>query len=179
MLLQSTKGRNWTTEEKEKAMKFKKMCTHKCYNFVRKNLVPLPCTWELNESLDRSPIKGEDPTAKAEKILQAVTRPEEDTLETFIVSDMKPEMIQVQNLHDENQVQTVHHIVVQPEVWSQGQEKIEFLVADSNGTLIAQPEQPQQIVISNESSHIQESIHIQDDQNRVTLSSLDPKRDKI
>ena len=31
-------------------MKFKKMCSHRCYNFVRKNLVPLPCTWELNPS---------------------------------------------------------------------------------------------------------------------------------
>ena len=41
----TTKGRNWSDAEKTKGLILKNMCNHKCYNYVRKNLVPLPCIW--------------------------------------------------------------------------------------------------------------------------------------
>ena len=44
----STKGRGWTLKEKQKASMLRSMCTKKCYDYVRKNIVPLPSTWELN-----------------------------------------------------------------------------------------------------------------------------------
>lgn len=46
----SSKGRGWTLEEKQKAFKLKNLCNRKCYEFVRKKIVPLPSIWELNSS---------------------------------------------------------------------------------------------------------------------------------
>lgn len=86
------------------------MCTHRCYNFVRKNLVPLPCNWELNDSIDKGEIKF--PVYKVDENHE----------------DKQP-MIQGE-VHD--QVQTVHHIVVPPEVWAEGHQKIEFIVTDDH-----------------------------------------------
>ena len=116
-MLQTTKGRNWTVDEKEKAMKFKKMCSHRCYNFVRKNLVPLPCTWELNSSDNAKKNRQ----GKAE-IITAVTEVAEAKKIVIWQEDLKSEMIEVQNIDDENQV-----IIVPPDLWTSNQ-KIEFIV---------------------------------------------------
>ena len=141
-LLQTTKGRNWTKEEKEKALKFKKMCSHRCYNFVRKNLVPLPCTWELNSSANhnKKQLTVETEIKQPEFITPEVTTDHVQDAKKIVIwqDDLKStEMIQVQNITEENQVQTVHHIVVPPEVWAEstvikmdeGHEKIEFIVS--------------------------------------------------
>ena len=45
-------------------------------------------------------------------------------------------MIEVQNI-EENQIQTVHHIVVPPEVWADGHQKIEFIVQDNEMTQVS------------------------------------------
>ena len=117
ILFQTTKGRNWTVDEKEKAMKFKKMCSHRCYNFVRKNLVPLPCTWELNSSDNAK----KNHQGKAE-ISTAVTEVAEAKKIVIWQEDLKSEMIEVQNIDEENQV-----IIVPPDLWTSNQ-KIEFIV---------------------------------------------------
>ena len=67
------------------------------------------------------------------------TDPADDAKKIVIWQDdlKSTEMIQVQNIREENQVQTVHHIVVPPEVWAEGtvlkmeegHEKIEFIVS--------------------------------------------------
>ena len=117
ILLQTTKGRNWTVDEKEKAMKFKKMCSHRCYNFVRKNLVPLPCTWELNSSDNAKKNRQ----GKAE-ISTAVTEGEAKKIVIWQEDLKSAEMIEVQNIDEENQV-----IIVPPDLWTSNQ-KIEFIV---------------------------------------------------
>ena len=116
-MLQTTKGRNWTVDEKEKAMKFKKMCSHRCYNFVRKNLVPLPCTWELNSS-DNAKKNRQG----KEEISTAVTEEGEAKKIVIWQEDLKSDMIEVQNIDEENQV-----IIVPPDLWTSNQ-KIEFIV---------------------------------------------------
>lgn len=116
LLNKTTKGRNWTVDEKEKAMKFKKMCSHRCYNFVRKNLVPLPCTWELNSSDNAKKNrqgKAENSTAVTEGEAKKIVIWQED---------LKSDMIEVQNFDEENQV-----IIVPPDLWTSNQ-KIEFIV---------------------------------------------------
>ena len=139
--MQTTKGRNWTREEKEKALKFKKMCSHRCYNFVRKNLVPLPCTWELNSSAGnenkRQDVKADFERQDVKAEFVTTTDDVEDAKKIVIwQEDLKSaEMIQVQNINEENQVQTVHHIVVPPEVWADGHEKIEFIVSNEMSSI--------------------------------------------
>lgn len=117
LLNKTTKGRNWTVDEKEKAMKFKKMCSHRCYNFVRKNLVPLPCTWELNSSDNAKKNRQ----GKAE-ISTAVTEGEAKKIVIWQEDLKSAEMIEVQNIDEENQV-----IIVPPDLWTSNQ-KIEFIV---------------------------------------------------
>lgn len=118
---QTTKGRHWTVAEKEKAIQLKNMCTHRCYNFVRKNIVPLPCTWELNDSIDKGEVKSDE-----------MPKTNGETVETYVVrneSDLKSGMIQVQNINEN--IETVHHIVVPPEVWAGGHQKIEVIVTEN------------------------------------------------
>lgn len=43
----STKGRGWTLKEKTIASQLKSMCNRKTYEYVRKNVVPLPSTSDL------------------------------------------------------------------------------------------------------------------------------------
>ena len=132
---QTTKGRNWTVAEKEKAMKFKKMCSHRCYNFVRKNLVPLPCTWELNTS---GAVSTSEKRKQVKTEYSTETTEEEESKKILVWQDhlKTAEMIEVQNI-EENQIQTVHHIVVPPEVWADGHQKIEFIVQDNEMTQVS------------------------------------------
>jgi hypothetical protein len=73
----STKGRGWTLEEKDKAMKLKSMCNKQCYDYVRKSLVPLPSTWELYAS---------DLGAAGHVVEQVVDHDDADVVHHIIVS---------------------------------------------------------------------------------------------
>ena len=114
----STKGRHWTNEEKFKAKTLKKMTSHRCYNYIRKNIVPLPCPSELG---DKEDMKEEEVKTMED---------EGQVCETYVInsiahaSGIKSE----EELDDADQV--VHHIVVPPEVWTaQGEQKFEFVVS--------------------------------------------------
>ena len=116
-------------------MKFKKMCSHRCYNFVRKNLVPLPCTWELNTS---GSVSTSEKRKQVKTEYSTETTGEEESKKILVWQDhlKTAEMIEVQNI-EENQIQTVHHIVVPPEVWADGHQKIEFIVQDNEMTQVS------------------------------------------
>ena len=101
----TTKGRNWTQEERSKANTLKNMTSHKCYNYIRKNIVPLPCPSELAND---QTIKGQIEVPEDEAVAQKV--------ETFI---LKSNEVNAANTKDDEV-----HIVVPPEFQ-------EFLVLQS------------------------------------------------
>lgn len=109
----TTKGRGWTMEEKVKAMALKKMCNIKCYNYVRKNLVPLPCSWELNNS-----FADGNPMPEAERMPQEVI----EEKEVYEEANKQEEVVE-EEVYEEA-TEAVHHIVFD------GSQKIEFIVTD-------------------------------------------------
>lgn len=115
----STKGRNWTEEEKSKARTLKKMTSNRCYNYIRKNIVPLPCPTEL---LEKNTFKYEE--AKLEQMQN-----DHLTTETFVINTL-PHVSQVKSEEIEGTEQIVHHVVIPPEVWAaqDGDQKFEFIV---------------------------------------------------
>jgi hypothetical protein len=133
----STKGRGWTAEEKTKAMVLKAMCNQKCYDYVRKNLVPLPSTWEINATCESPVMSTEQQTqplkamAKQKKKADAVIRPfltAASTAQAAVANADKQEEL----VHDHVvAVQEVHHIVMPAGVWSTEPQKFEIIM-DSN-----------------------------------------------
>ena len=113
----TTKGRNWTPEEKSKAKTLKAMTSSRCYNYIRKNVVPLPCPTELRE---KNVVKCEE--AKVEEKAQLTT-------ETFVINAL-PHGSHVKSEELEGTEQIVHHVVIPPEVWAtqDGDQKFEFIV---------------------------------------------------
>lgn len=101
----TTKGRNWTPEERSKANRLKTLCNTKCYNYIRKNIVPLPLPTELGSK--DTEFKNEVP--ENERDYQKI--------ETFVV---KSEEENGSRASEEGEV----HIVVPPEFQ-------EFLVLQS------------------------------------------------
>ena len=82
----TTKGRNWTHEEKYKAKTLRGMTSNRCYNYIRKNIVPLPCPTELSE---KNAAKYEQEEAKVEQNNKMTT-------ETFVINTM-PHMSEVKS----------------------------------------------------------------------------------
>jgi len=124
----STKGRGWTSEEKAKALLLKKMCNQKCYNFIRKNLCPLPCIWELNKNsppTNSSTEKIDAPAASNSIKLQQKIREEESHNIASVLDGGGGE------------VPPVHHVVAPSEVyvWSDDHQKIEYLITTNNSGL--------------------------------------------
>jgi hypothetical protein len=48
-------------------MVLKAMCNQKCYDYVQKNLVPLPSTWEINATCESPVMSTEQQTQLAFK----------------------------------------------------------------------------------------------------------------
>jgi len=110
----TTKGRNWTPEERSKANTLKTLCNTKCYNYIRKNIVPLPLPTELGgkdtDDDGGGKLKNEIPESNESDYRKVET--------TFVVKTDEESGISKAN--DEGEV----HIVVPPEFQ-------EFLVLQS------------------------------------------------
>ena len=140
----TTKGRGWTESEKEKAMSVKKMCNHKCYNYIRKNLVPLPCIWELTNDRNlkgtsdhdehgQDELRANDQT-KTEHVVECVSH---NASEAELIPDNVMATAPISEDGSGQTVQTVH--VVGPEIYqfqfinpTDGQQqKIEYYITEA------------------------------------------------
>ena len=111
----TTKGRGWTDHEKSKGLLLKAMCNQKCYNYVRKNLVPMPCIWELNNH----PPSRESLMSYGLSNSQAKSLSISNTEKTKSVKQ-ELEAIKLENIktHSENVVECVSHVASEAEVIS-------------------------------------------------------------